>query len=201
MEQSLCVYIIMYNEGKVGVKKPQSWCWFLFVNPLSSPCKTVYKGAWFRFFFFNLYKSLVESMPKIIDEKFIAWTQPSHINFLLQIGLWNLNKICQFIIQYSPPLKHDMNGKLNLCTSAVLLWGAGLAAEEREPALFSCRAGSAWAVAAQPCSSGIAGNFFSPLCGDHLYCLEDRCICTWVSTLAASKCSVSGGSWLYVGKK
>lgn len=63
----------MYNEGKVSVKKPQSGCWFLFVNPVSSPHKTVYKRTRFRFiFFFNVYKSLVESMPKIIDEKFIA---------------------------------------------------------------------------------------------------------------------------------
>lgn len=132
MEQSLCVYIIMHHEGKVGVQKPQSWCWVLFVNPLSSPPKIVYKGTKFRKFFFNIYKSWVESMPKIIDEKFIAWAQPSHINFLLQIGLWNLNKICQFIVQYYPPpppknptKPHDMNRKFNLCTSVRCWAGSG----------------------------------------------------------------------------
>lgn len=40
----MCLYY-NYNEGKVSVKKPQSWCWFLFVNHISSPHKTVYKRA------------------------------------------------------------------------------------------------------------------------------------------------------------
>lgn len=81
------------------------------------------------------------------------------------------------------------------CFCEVLGW-QGRRGEEREPASFRCRAGSAWAVAAQPCSSGIAGDFFSPLCGDHLSCLEDRCVCTWVSTLAASEGSLAAGGWL-----
>lgn len=34
-----------------------------------------------------------------------------------------------------------------------------------EPAVFHCRAGSAWAVAVLPCSSGIAGHFFPALHG------------------------------------
>lgn len=46
-----------------------------------------------------------------------------------------------------PPLKHDMNGKFNFCTSLVRRGGAGLAESDKEPAFLGRRAASAWAAA------------------------------------------------------
>lgn len=61
-----------------------------------------------------------------------------------------------------PPLKHDMNGKFNLCTSPVCRGGAGLAESDKGPALLGRRAGSAWAAAAP---AGCFGTTWpSPAC-------------------------------------
>lgn len=139
-------------------------------------------------------------MPKIIDEKFIAWTQPSRINFLLQIGLWNLNKICQFIIQYSPH-PQNMIWMENLtcaylrCSCEVLgwWWRRGTCCISLQSRLSMGSGGAALLIWHRR-------SFFSCTTWDHLYCFQDRCVCTCGSSQAAQRLRFYWGV-LYRGKK
>lgn len=101
---------------------------------------------------------------------------------------------------FPPPPKHDMNGKFNLCTSVVLLRGAGLVVEERNLLYFT----------AEQAQHGQWHCCLAHLASPVIFFLHDAGITFTVSRIDVSapvvahrllRGSGSAGERLYRGKK